>query len=288
MNVKNISHDGAVVFWSAGESRHADLLRGLEAIGLEKYAPNGKTDEAALKATLDDYCSSKRTMLRRIGRDKIVQKHKSGADGFDVVDVELSGKDTSNAYTVDFSARVENGRVIVYGGYANTYELQEAWDAHKCLLTGSQVSTSLVSLAVKYLGGVRIKDEGGVYWLPGHAVSAWDNIAAVFESAGRNSVYRMTVEMNQESIRAVKDAVVKEVSQAAGAIVEEIRNNDYGQEALDRRLSAAMALRNRVKEYELILGETLEHLHSVLDVAEAAAGVVQSVKEDDEVFSNMF
>jgi hypothetical protein len=288
MNVRTISHDGAVVFWSAGPTSRDLLNARLTNLGLEKFTPNPTTDEAALKAALKDYAQSKATTLKPHGRDKIVEKHRRRDDGFDVVDVERKGKDESNDYTVDFAARVEQGRVMVSRGYANAYELQEQFEAHKAELTGAQGSGALVKL-MAHLGGTCLKDEGGVYWLPGKAIEQWDQVIAAFEGTGANTkVYRMGVEMDAQTVRAVKDAIVKEITTAAGAIIDEIKANDFRESALERRRQTALALRERVREYEAILGQALSHLHVVLDVAEQAAAGARAVQEDNAVFEGVF
>jgi hypothetical protein len=288
MNVRTISHDGAVVFWSAGPTSRDLLNARLQNLGLEKFTPNPTTDESALKAALKDYAQSKSPTLKPHGRDKIVEKHRRRADGFDVVDVERKGKDESNDYVVDFAARVEQGQVVVSKGYANVYELQERFHAHKEALTGAQASGAMVKL-MAHLGGTCLKDEGGVYWLPGKAIEAWDQVIAAFEETGATTkVYRMVVAMDMQTIRAVRDAITKEVSTAAGTLIEEIKANDFRDSALERRRQTALALRERVREYEAILGEALSHLHVVLDVAEQAAAGARAVQEDDAVFAGVF
>lgn len=288
MNLRTISHDGAVIFWSAGPTNRDLLEARLKALALESYTPKPKTDEAALKAALSDYAKSKATLLKAQGRDKIVEKHRRRQDGFDVVDVERAGKDESNSYCVDFAARVDNGQVLISRGYANRYELQEGFNAHKAELTGSQVSAALVKL-MTHCAGTCLKDEGGVYWIPGRSVETWDRVIGAFEEAGvRTRVYRMEVKMDHQTVRAVKDAIIKEVTQAAGTIIEEITSNNYSEQALERRKAVALSLRERVKEYEGILGEALSQLHAVLDVAETAASSADAVAQDNEVFEGIF
>lgn len=281
MNVKQLSHDGAVVFWSAGPTTRDLLHARLTNLGLEDFTPNPKTDEAALKAALKDYAASKTSTLKPQGRDKIVEKHRRRADGFDVVDVERRGKDESNDYTVDFAARVEQGRVMVSRGYANVFELQEQFQAHKEALTGAQASGALVKI-LAHLSGTCLKDEGGVYWLPGKSIEAWDQVIAAFEETGATTkVYRMVVEMDVQTVRAVKDAIVKEITTPAGSIIDEIKANDFRESALERRRAVAMALRERVREYEGILSRP--------ESREGEKGLrPQAVQDDNAVFEGVF
>ena len=48
------------------------------------------------------------------------------------------------------------------------------------------------------------------------------------------------------------------------------------------------ALHGRVREYEQILGHTMQHLHEVIGVAELAASLATAIQEDSRVFDEMF
>jgi hypothetical protein len=116
-------------------------------------------------------------------------------------------------------------------------------------------------------------------------------VAAFVEECGEdqgNKVYLLRTAMDEATVRAVRDAITAEVSKEAETIVQEVKENDFGDEALSRRQILAAALHARDSQYERILGEAMSTLHEVVRVAEQAAAAVESVRESNEVFDSLF
>ena len=88
--------------------------------------------------------------------------------------------------------------------------------------------------------------------------------------------------MDEGTIRAVKDAIVSEVTQAAAAICEEIAGGRLGPDALENRKDAALHLHERVSIYEGVLGEALAELHVVVRSVEQTAAAAMAVQEHVE------
>jgi hypothetical protein len=257
-------------------------------IGLDKHVPPARSDANALRAALKDYCD--RRADRRRGKDKLVQSHKRPSKhGFEVLDVERG--EEVNDYPMDFAAKMDDGRVVVTRGDAETHELQESFIAHKATLTGASVGQALVAV-LAHLGGTALRPSGGVYWIAQEVVATWRSVAAAVQSAAKaengNSVYMLRTLLDEEGIRAVKDAIVSEISEASQRLTEEIKSGDLGEQALTRRQIVAAALHARVIQYEAILGEALDTLHQVIRLAEEAAASAIAVKESDEVYAGVF
>lgn len=300
MNIHFVSPRGAVAFWDAGPTNRTMLEHLLTQIGLEAFLPPVRSDSAALKLAMAEYAEGQRARMRaaakaksqatgqKVRMDKIVQPHlDQKQNGFELVSVERGARE--NAYGADFSARVtEEGKVLVTRGFANVWEIQEYFAKHKGTVGGDGVGRSLVEL-VQHLGGTTLREVGGVYWLPDSALETWSQVINAFQMAGpKTKVYMMQTVMGAETIRAVKDAIVSEVSASAGSLVEEIRAGSLGAVALENRKTRASQLHERVKQYEEILQDTLEHLHQVIAVAETAAASALAVQEDSQVFDQIY
>jgi hypothetical protein len=288
MNVFNIAPTGAVVYWNAGPTRRELLEERFRQLGLEKHVPPARTDANALRAALKDHCD--RRANRRRGKDKLVQPHKrQSKHGFEVVHVDRG--EVANDYSMDFSAKVDEGRVVVTRGYADTDELQEAFAVHKATLTGASVGQALVAVLAQ-LGGTALRPSGGVYWIAEEAVETWQSVAAAVQSAASgengNNVYMLRTLLDEEGIRAVKDAIVSEITDASDKLAEQIASNDLGEQALTKRQIVAASLHARVTQYEAILGEALDTLHQVIRLAEEAAASAIAVKEADEIYAGVF
>lgn len=271
---KPIRASGAVVFWNVAKTDRERFTEHLERLGLSSFAPNEVTDYAALQHALARHIDEHTTKSdAKHGRDKTIERKRRREDGVEVVDVERGDAATKNYYTTDFAARVENGRVIVSSGYAPQSALQRHFDEAKTVLSSASIGKSLIGV-VGHLGGVSLRDSGGVYWLPAEALDTWRQVAAAVEGAAidgkASAVYCVRTQMDDDTLRAVRDALTTEVLQKASDIQAEIETG-LGHDAMVNRREQAMRLLERVGDYEEILGTGLEMLKQVCKSVEATA-----------------
>lgn len=288
MNVQHIAPSGGVVFWNAGPTQRELLLERLRQIGLERFVPAERGDSNALRSALKDHCDTR--SQRRRGKDKLVQSHKQQSKhGFEVVDVQRG--EQFNDYSLDFAAKVEGGVVHVTHGDVDQSQLQELFTTHKSTITGASVGQSLVAI-LAHLGGTALRPSGGVYWLPETAIETWQSVVGAIQQAARetggNSVYLLRTLLDESGIRAVKDAIVAEVTEASSGLIAEIRTGGMGDTALTNRQIIAASLHSRVRQYESILGEALDRLHDVVRIAEEAAASAIAVKDSADVYAGVF
>lgn len=267
MNTRSISATGAVTYFSLGPSRKDLLEARLADLGLAEFAPKGRTDEAALKQSLGDLVQASKAMQKNQAVARYIVPHKDHkTNGFEVAVAEKGTH--RNEYSVDFSARVESGRVCVRMGYADVHSLQRLFETYKSELAATAVSGALVKILAK-LEGVALREAGGVYWLPEYSLDVWRQVIAATEAAKagdkENKIYILTVKMDQDACRAVRDAIVAEVTAAAVLIDQEVRTGTLGEEALENRQAASVGLLERVEAYESILGEALSGLKACVN-----------------------
>lgn len=285
MQQREIQISGAVVYWSAGPTRRETLRSYLEQVSMEELTPNVRTDAAALKSALLEYCANEKTRKFDLG---VEPRQNQARNGFEVMRKKRGAE--RNEYEVAFAARIESWGGLIVEGDANREAIQAAFDRHKAQLTGAAIGKLLVDVLAR-LGGTTLRESGGVYWLPEEALPAFERVAAFVEECGEeqgNKVYLLRTAMDEATVRAVRDAITTEVTKESEAIVQEVMENDFGDEALARRQLLAAALHARVSQYERILGEAMSTLHEVVRVAEQAAAAAESVRESNEVFDNLF
>jgi hypothetical protein len=148
-----------------------------------------------------------------------------------------------------------------------------AYRKHAARIPASQLSAALVKV-VESLGGIRLRPTGAVYWVPGHQLAAWSEIAHAVELAaeGRPSaVYVLRHRLDGDAVRAIRDAVVAEVASDAARIQDEVLTGDLGNRALETRKRQTSELRAKVLLYEDLLSVGLEGLHRAIDAADQAA-----------------
>jgi hypothetical protein len=266
MTPNHLRLGGAVVYWTLSEFTFRDRLAdGLGDAGFGDLAPDARPATAALKAALEQTLGGSRVLIRPL----------QSRDGFAVVE-EQRGP-TENIYTQTLSARVQGEGAFARLAFSSMDErslaVQQAFDLHQGLIAAHQVSECLVGV-VERLGGTRLRPSGGFYWLPENKLNFWQEVAAAVEKSafGRpHACYVLRVAMDADAVRAVRDAIVAEVTAEATRIRNEVLSGELKERALESRRVEAEDLRYKVALYEQLLDTGLASLREAIDAAEEAA-----------------
>jgi hypothetical protein len=281
----NMSAVGIVTYWATAETSIDRLRAGCLKVdpGLEKLLPQNATPMNAL-----------REALAEVFPGHLVRKLK--ADGFAVVR-EDRGED-ENEYDHVAAAWFgepdgQGDRQIVAGDKvdaATARRIRHAYSGQRGVLQPVQVGTFLGRVLGEYLGGTMLRPKvGGVYWLPEERADKWQAIADAVEAAaakgGATSVYVLRHAMDEQGVRAVRDAIVHEATTEAARISDEVMAGQLGAKALRTREREALQLIAKVKRYEELLDVGLAGIRRALGEvkdAAAAAAVLASVDAEAE------
>lgn len=255
---------GAVVFWSLAEATDRDKLRtGFARLGLADFVPDDRVPSAVLRDALEDTLGGPRTLVRPL----------SSRDGFAVVCEDRGTR--HNVYATSLVARVGGDPPAVDFDPIDDRapRVLASYRKHAARVPATQLSAALVKV-VDSLGGTRLRPSGAVYWVPGHKLADFADVATAVEAAadGRPSaVYLLRHRLDADAVRAVRDAVVAEVTADATRIRDEVTTGDLGGRALETRKKQAAELRAKVLLYEDVLSVGLAGLHRAVDAADQAA-----------------
>lgn len=268
---REVNVGGCVTYWSLGTWSHLGRLTdALGAAGFADHAPAPRTAPACLRDALEhvykDACNLIRPLKTRDGFH-VVREHRGELlnDYRGVVTAKIDPA----TLEVDFTPAAPEAQAVV-----------DAYNRYRGYVRAANVADALVKAAER-LGGVRLRPTGGLYWLPDARLGDWLKVARAVEDAaeleagdrvGRNAVYVLRNVMDDGALRAVRDAVVAEVSAEAERIDKEVMEGKLGERALAARAEQAEALRAKIRQFEELLGVGLAQLHDAVDKAEQAAG----------------
>ena len=264
---------GAVVYWGVGNTNRSQLARGLDDLGLVQYLPNKRTPDSSLFNALKHEVPE-----GGISRDYTIQSLKDrGNNGYEVVEI-LKGE-KYNTYNVLFSARVDktSEKVVFSEGLwdysvIDNISVQKEYDNFREVVTGSAMGACLVDIC-QHFRGTSLRPSGGIYWLPEDVVETWDKVGqAVSDSStggNESNVYRLRTVLDESAAAAVIDAITAEVDAQSGEIIEGI--GELGERALRTREERSRNLKAKVEHYEQMLGEGLDKLKTVCDIATKSA-----------------
>ena len=256
---------GAVVFWSLADGTDRDRLRdGFTSLDLGEFVPDERPASAVLKDALESVLGGPRVLVRPL----------AARDGFAVVREDRGT--AANAYATTMVAKVSAGGnpLLSFDPDDDRAErVRQAFREHAGKVPAAQLSAALVKV-VGRLGGTRLRPGGAVYWVPGHKLSDWADVADAVEQAATgkpSAVYAIRHKLDADAVRAVRDAVVAAVAGEAERIARDVAAGDLGGRALDARRKEAAALRDKVLLYEDVLAVGLAGLHAAVDAADQAA-----------------
>lgn len=268
---------GAVVFWTAAElTSRQKFQASFDALGLGSYVPDPRPDSAVLRQALEDVYGGPRTLVRPL----------ADRDGFAVVREDRGT--IENQYHTLLVAKVTGTRLQFEPVSPRCDDVLRAFWQHRGLIPSVQLSACLVKV-VESLGGTRLRPTGAVYWVPGHRLDAWCEVATAVEQSSEgkpSAVYLLRHRFDADAVRAVRDAVVAEVQSEAKRIQEEVFQGDLGGRALETRKRLAQTLRDKVLLYEDLLNVGLEDLHKVVDAADQATATATLLLSTTSVTSS--
>lgn len=256
--------DAAATFWnSASYLKLAELKTGLASIGFEKFAPSARTPSAALRDALEEVFPSKNHKV-----EKTLEPN-----SFEVIHVERGAK--KNRYNHIATVGIDTGAQVELVPFEQALAERIVWafNKHLGLVTAPAVTATLTSL-IESFHGQALRKKGGLYWLPMKALADWRRIAEVVEAVpsfgGKTAVYLINHSLGSDEVRAVRDAIVREVDEESARIHQEVMSGDLGDRALETRLAQAEDLRKKITLYEELLHVGLGDLRETLEQAEEA------------------
>ena len=259
--VKTVGATGVITFWSVGAQTDLNrLAAAFRGIDLADYLPDVVSPSVALRGALNEVFPA--LLVRRLA-----------VPGFAVVR-EARGPD-GNTYSGELAVRLQDEALEFVGGNADECQrIQEAYNAKRGILGAAQVGKILTDLSTKHFGGTALRPAGGVYWINGDKLSAWQAVGDAIESAcikGTSAVHSVRHEMDYASCRAVQEAIIEEMRKEAQRIVDSVEGDDLKGRALESRQREARAAMSKLAEYERILGADLSTVRKALEDAETAA-----------------
>lgn len=263
---------GAAVFWNLGnENDYEKFEQVLNDHGFGQFVPERRSDPACLKSAMSRVFGGSGVLIRPLEDSEV--------NGFTAVREEKGT--VGNDYTTLCAARLDDaGQIeIVQGEIPESKKLFLAADYlyQKSILTQAQVAKTLVKIITdtEGLNGDPLKPSGGIYWLGAKQLERWDKLAAAVETIStgrRNTLYTLRVIYDNNSVKALKDAIEREVALRAQEI-ESLANQDgLGENAYKNRMSDAQRLHDRIAAYRAMyadmLGDTLGKLDKLADKTE--------------------
>lgn len=288
---------GAMTSWKGKPTPHTQLKRALERVNLGDRCPPPISIGDACKGALASWKAFDRDAKGRKGRigDKIIQRHASAIKhGYELVDVIRSDDAASaNEYNTKVCCSVvvhSNGyeEITVTRGNADQTFLQNEYMAARRMVSASGMSRFLLTI-LKELNGTDMEEwQDGVFYLPEGNHALWtDKLIPAIESVGTMHIGYCSFEITDNTVRALKAGIEKEIRDAAEKIEQQLASGELGVRGMENRIAESCDLLRKARDYEAIIGEELTAIRTMLARVEQSAVAAIAKKQAEEQFDDL-
>lgn len=271
---------GAIVYCrTSGGIPLAELEAEWHRLGLDPdLLPGGRTEDAALRRALLDVKFGARELVRPL----------AGSAGLALVDESAQNEDLD--YVILLRARV------VYTPHAPTtvavdppdhpraVALADAFAEHLLKLSNAKISAWIWGILGGHVRTVSLRETGGVYFVPKTTLATWRGMTEAISNVADVKFYEIPAMNSDDAVEAILDAIQAEAeAEINGMAVDLAKTGEeaLGKRALATREGTARRVRDKVREYETLLGKQLAGLQSKMDTLDADLSAAMLMASDD-------
>lgn len=251
---------GSVVYGSYSSCDFFALANEWKAQGLsEEMLLPMITPKVAVKRAMNEL-TSRRTLARCLGKGK----------GYALINESATEDDLE--YSTDFKVVFEGGMPQIQPeGHPAAATFYKHYTEKLKEVTGTDLSVWVRTLIFK-LKGSRLRERGGVYFVPSDNLETFRRMTGVLEKVSGSSIFELPAVNSEQAVKSVLASITTEAEEEI-ATFEALLNPEDGQELGERAMKTKAAqieeLIEKVEKYAEILGtnldkfkDKLEELHS--------------------------
>lgn len=282
MTERELPIDGCVTYWRLSANSNRSLAA-------EALKPHGLLIDARPETTaLREACRELFAEAADHRKDVTYLIRSTAANRNTLAVVQETRQEGArNVYSQEYTVSVVAGRIDSDLEPDQHDELCRRVDAALNRLPAAELASALVTY-LDHHGATRLRDGGGIYWMPADRLHGWRRLAHAVEAIGDHTIYMIAHPLDHDSARAVHDAITAEIAAAAEAITAEIAASELGERALEAREDRAAALAAKAAEYENILGQSLARVKELCEQARLAAASARLMASIDSTSVPLF
>lgn len=259
----NRTIDSVLTFWRPAKYTYlGDLRARLAGVAFDHFCPEPRTAEAALKDALEEHFGTKNHRVEWL----------DATNAYEVVKIERGAHRNSYHHLHRFQIDDQGQVRLDPFDYDLGAAIIEKYNKHRALVRATAVTSALKKIAIS-LDATSPHD--GAWWIHNSRVAAWRSAVHAVEQAAaignQTRVYIFNHKIGPDELRAVKDAITREVQYEAGLIHKDILEGDLKGRALKSRREDCEELRRKVQLFEHVLQTNLGELKVLADKADEAA-----------------
>lgn len=253
---------GCIIWWRLeGELALGELQAAWAAAGLdEKLLPKNPSPAECLSRSVRTF-QDKRRLARPLGRGK----------GWALVAEMLTASNDLRYHTV-VKAYLDDDKImqVIEGSEEMKDRLAASFQHHQATLLSADVSIWLSNVLVPKLEAIKLRDTGGVYFIPRQHVETLRKWVEILRSISGHVVYEVPALQSDEAVEAILAALMAEADHEIGAMETELDTEELGKRAVKTREAKCEALRAKLETYAELLGVSMSQTNERIEGVQAA------------------
>jgi hypothetical protein len=271
---------GGLAFWNTTTTLRIRVRAAAEQAGIERLVPAQPSPTAVLR---DSMLETAKRLCGRVRRHPFMVRRLVDSHAFEVRQVHPQKQ--QNDYRFCFSATITNAwqlDVLRIGDFMPTPieihdDLHRTVDHRRDYLAAPMVSDVMVR-ALHSWGATRLKDDGGVWFLPSGCIDRYRSFANAIYGSGDGPRFCCTtfeIGSDPDTVGHVLDSLRAEVIDGVREIMGDVLAAQSGMQerSIRLRMSRADSYLKKVSLYEKLTGETLSDLSGAVEQAKQALAI---------------
>ncbi len=273
---------GGLAFWNTKTTLRTRVQAAAEQAGIERFVPRQPSPTAVLRESLLD--TAKR-LCGRTRRHPFMVRRLADSHAFEVR--QIHPQKQQNEYHFCFSATITDAWEIdllqlgdsMPAAFAVFQDLQQVVNHRRDYLPGPIVSEVMVR-ALQSWAATRLKDDGGVWFVPGVHVEKYRVFANAIHADGDGPRFCCTtfeIGSDPDTVGHVLDSLRAEVASGIEEIMQDVLAAEGGLQdrSIRLRMGRVDAYLRKVSQYETLTGRTLSDLTGAVEQAKQALALNQ-------------
>ena len=162
-----------------------------------------------------------------------------------------------------------------------TCKVQDAYNYCRTTLAATDVSLWLSSKLIGYVKAIKLRDTGGIYFIPRQHMAIFRKWAGLLRGVSDHVIYEVPALQSDEAVEAIMAALMVEADGEITAMETELDTEDLGKRAIRTRETKCEALRAKLETYAELLGVSMEATNDRLEAVQATLVEATLVNEGD-------
>lgn len=149
--------------------------------------------------------------------------------------------------------------------------LRTGYDFHLRRITSNDASQWVRNKLLPKLGAVRLRADGGLYFVPQPAVETWRKMVMCIRAASQHQIFQIPALSCDDAVAAIMDAIIQEATVEADNIEADVQGGELKEKALRGRGRRAERMIEKVEQYEQLLDVKLGAIRERLSQLQASS-----------------